>query len=93
MYGQMSDWKIDERFKLDYDEARHEYSGEIQLKQGFYNYSYAVVPKKTLKPDYSMLEGDWYETENEYHVVVYYRPFGARYDRVIGYQKTLSSRR
>jgi hypothetical protein len=93
VYGQLTDWKIDERFKLEYDERRMEYAGEIQLKQGFYNYSYAVVPRKTLKPDYSLLEGDWYETENEYHIVVYYRPFGARYDRVIGYQKAQSNRR
>jgi hypothetical protein len=93
MFGQMTDWKIDERFKLDYDEARLEYAGEIQLKQGFYNYSYVAVPKKTGVPDYSLLEGDWYETENEYHVIIYYRPFGARYDRVIGYQKAQSSRR
>jgi Domain of unknown function (DUF5103) len=93
MFGQMTDWKIDERFKLEYDEARSEYAGEIQLKQGFYNYSYMAVSKKTGLPDYTLLEGDWYETENEYHVIVYYRPFGARYDRVIGYQKALSSRR
>lgn len=93
VFGQLSDWKIDERFKLEYDERRLEYAGEIQLKQGFYNYIYAVVPRKTRIPDFSMLEGDWYETENEYHIVIYYRPFGARFDRVIGYQKVLSSRR
>jgi hypothetical protein len=93
VFGQLSDWKIDDRFKLEYDEKRLEYAGEIQLKQGFYNYCYAVVPKKTRIPDFSMLEGDWYETENEYHIIIYYRPFGARFDRVIGYQKVLSSRR
>ena len=93
VFGQLSDWKIDERFKLEYDEKRLEYAGEIQLKQGFYNYIYAVVPRKTRIPDFSMLEGDWYETENEYHIIIYYRAFGARFDRVIGYQKTLSSRR
>jgi hypothetical protein len=93
VFGQLSDWKIDERFKLEYDEKRMEYAGEIQLKQGFYNYTYAVVPRKTGIPDFSMLEGDWYETENEYHIIIYYRPFGARFDRVIGYQKVLSSRR
>lgn len=93
VFGQLTDWKIDERFKLDYDEKRLEYAGEIRLKQGFYNYIYAVVPRKTKIPDFSMLEGDWYETENEYHIVIYYRPFGARFDRVIGYQKVNSSRR
>lgn len=93
VFGQLTDWKIDERFKLDYDEKRLEYAGEIQLKQGFYNYSYVVVPRKTHIPDFSLLEGDWYETENEYHIVIYYRPFGARFDRVIGYQKVNSSRR
>ena len=35
-------------------------------------------------PDETTLEGDWYESTNDYTLIVYYRPFGARYDRAIG---------
>ena len=41
--------------------------------------------------DYEVTEGNWYETENQYTILIYYRPFGARYDQLIGV-KSLSSR-
>lgn len=92
LFGRLSDWKIDPRFKMTYDDNTGRYEGEVMLKQGFYNYIYAVVPKgKTAQPDCTKLEGNWFATENEYQFLVYYRPFGARYDRVIGYQKYQST--
>ncbi len=91
LFGKMTDWKIDPRFKMTYNGQRSRYEGEVLLKQGFYNYIYAVVPRKSKKPDFEKLEGNWFATENEYQFVVYYRPFGARYDRVIGYQKYQST--
>ena len=30
------------------------------------------------------IEGNYYQTQNEYSIYVYYRPMGARYDRLIG---------
>ena len=52
------------------------------LKQGGYDYMYYVQGKNgvTMLP----LEGSHWQTENEYTVWVYYRPFGARYDRLVG---------
>jgi hypothetical protein len=44
-------------------------------------------------PDFSTFEGDWYETENEYYIFIYYRPFGFKYDRVIGVKKFSSTNR
>ena len=32
-------------------------------------------------------EGDFHQTENEYYVYVYHRPFGLRYDKLVGFQK------
>jgi hypothetical protein len=34
-------------------------------------------------PNTTPLEGDWYETENDYAILVYFRPFGSRYDRLL----------
>jgi hypothetical protein len=62
------------------------------MKQGFYDYAFATWAKKEEKLDFMETEGSWYETENEYQIFIYYRPFGARYDEVIGYQ-VFNSRR
>lgn len=83
IFGGLSDWQLLDRCKMTYDEATGLYRGRQLLKQGFYNYFYAVHHKGDPRPDTSALEGDWFEAENSYMVFVYYRPFGARYDRVI----------
>jgi hypothetical protein len=36
-------------------------------------------------PDFSQTEGNYWATENAYVILVYYRPFGARADELIGY--------
>jgi hypothetical protein len=54
------------------------------LKQGWYNYEYLFVKKgdKTVEP--SLFEGNHYETENDYLILVYYRNPKERFDRMIG---------
>ncbi len=86
--GKVFDWQLYPENKMIYDEQTHEYIAEINLKQGYYNYAYAVVPrtkdKYTATFDISEVDGDWYETENEYTILLYYRPQGGRNDRIIG---------
>jgi len=84
IFGELSDWQLKEDFKLEYHEVDHVYGNRVILKQGYYNYMYAVVPKKTKKISFEETEGNWYETENEYTILLYYTPFGARYDRLYG---------
>ena len=60
------------------------YVGELYLKQGFYNYEYIFVDDKKEIIDHSMTVGNYYNTENDYTILVYYRPFTERYDRLIG---------
>lgn len=69
----------DEEFRLDYEDGF--YRKEVLLKQGAYNYLYLVGGQT------APIEGDHYETENEYDVYVYYHPNGARYDRLLGVAK------
>jgi len=84
LFGKLTDWKIDKKFEMAYSEKLGLYAVDVLLKQGYYNYNYAVVKKGTNEVDLSELEGDWFETENEYTVLVYYRPFGTRYDQLVG---------
>lgn len=86
LFGAFTDWQIQEKYKMLYSNQLNGYVTKIMLKQGFYDYAYAVVPRDD--PDrpanLSEVEGDWFEAENEYTILIYYSPFGGRYDQLIG---------
>ncbi|MDR1918501.1 MAG: DUF5103 domain-containing protein [Tannerellaceae bacterium] len=75
---------LDEKSRMDYNAVAGAYEKAVLLKQGNYNYQYLFVPKGESRGETSLLEGNYYQTENEYAIYVYYRPFGARYDRLVG---------
>lgn len=83
IFGELSDWQLKDEFKMKYNEANQVYAQRVILKQGYYNYNYTVVPKKSKEISFVETEGNWYETENEYTILIYYTPFGARNDRLI----------
>ena len=55
---------------MKYDQGM--YTKKILMKQGFYNYEYWV---NSAEADGNQVEGNHFETENIYEVLVYYRPF------------------
>jgi len=75
-----------------YNEATGRYERALLLKQGSYNYQYLAVPPKKSRGYTSVIEGDRYQTVNEYLVKVYTRRQGERYDRLIGVASFLSDR-
>ena len=75
---------LDERSKMSYNYENKCYEKAVLLKQGLYNYLY--VSKKDNKATTGLVEGNYYQTENEYMILVYYRPPGGRYDKLIGMQ-------
>ena len=77
---------------MKYDAASGCYVADLLLKQGAYNYMYLWVPDGTSVGQTSRIEGDHYETINEYLVMVYDRPMGERYDRLVGYGVTYSGK-
>jgi hypothetical protein len=74
----------DERNRMEYSAESDRYEKAVLLKQGLYNYQYAYMDRETGAISAGRLEGNFHETENEYTVAVYYRPPGARYDRLAG---------
>lgn len=84
--GGMTDWKLQNRFRMEYNEERKAYTLETMLKQGYYEYYY-VTSADGYNYTHDTLEGNWSETENEYLILVYYRPYGERYDRLVGYSR------
>lgn len=81
VYGAISDWQLKEEFKLEYDQEDRSYRGKFYVKNSVFDYIYVTTDDEG-KLDHSLYEGDWYETENDYYVFVYFRPFGGRYDRL-----------
>jgi hypothetical protein len=78
------------RSRMEYNQETGKYEKAVMLKQGLYNYQYVFVDAATQTRSLSRLEGNFFETENEYTIAVYHRPPGARYDRLVGL-KTVSS--
>lgn len=82
VFGGLSDWQLRPGFKMSYDYEAGAYIALIQLKQGFYHYQYAV--ERNGKAVLEDIEGSHFDTQNIYQVLVYYRPFGGRYDQLVG---------
>ncbi|MCH4553646.1 type IX secretion system plug protein [Aestuariibaculum lutulentum] len=83
IYGNFNNYVVDESTQLIYDEDRDTFSTSLLLKQGFYNYKYVVVNTNNTI-DEGVISGNFYQTENNYKVIVYYRDLGARYDKIVG---------
>ncbi len=86
LFGELTDRALDHRSLMKYDEQVGAYKLSLYLKQGFYNYKYAFVQDGSSMADFSRTEGNWHEAENEYQILIYFRPFGERYDRLVGYR-------
>ena len=85
LYGEFNEGYPASQAMMKYDAASGCYTADLLLKQGAYNYLYLWVPDGTSVGQTSRIEGDHYETINEYLVKVYDRPMGERYDRLVGY--------
>ncbi|MCM1066899.1 MAG: DUF5103 domain-containing protein [Muribaculaceae bacterium] len=76
--------RFDDNARMFYNHATGRYERAMLLKQGAYNYQYLIVPPGARRGYTSAIEGDKYQTVNEYTVRVYHRRRGERYDRLIG---------
>ncbi len=82
--GALSDWTFRNRNLMTYDPEKAEYQCSMFLKQGWYNYEYLFLKNGDKSAEPSFFEGNHYETENDYLILVYYRNPKERYDRIIG---------
>lgn len=68
-------------YRMTYNPQSEAYEADILLKTGYYNYLYLALPHG--QTDGAALtapaEGDFFQTENEYTILVYYKQTGTRY--------------
>ena len=82
--GDWTNGSFSDEYKMQYDEGSKLYQLTIPLKLGYYNYQYLF------RDGYGRIhplpsEGSFYQTENSYQALVYYREQGGRTDRLVGY--------
>lgn len=82
--GMFNNYAKTAEYKLDYNSEKGMYEKAIMIKQGFTNYQYLVTDAKGRPDGKNAIDGNYFQTENDYHVIVYYRENNERYDRVIG---------
>jgi hypothetical protein len=75
---------------MTYNYKRKGYQASLFLKQGYYNYLYGLVERGQKSADVSLIEGNHWETLNEYSIYVYYKKPGTNYDQLIASDVILS---
>ena len=75
-----------EQYRMEYDYGSSSYQLTLPLKMGYYSYQYVMLDADGFA-QVMPTEGSFFQTENEYYALVYYRQQGGRTDRLVGYQK------
>lgn len=82
VYGAFNNFDLEANNKMTYNKRRGVYETSLLLKQGFYNYTFATLENNTI--NLHEINGSFFQTENEYKVIVYQKAFGDNYYKVIG---------
>jgi hypothetical protein len=82
--GLFSNFAFTDEYKMSYNENDGAYELFLLMKQGIYNYNYVLVDNKGKVDEENAIDGNFFQTENDYYVMVYYRADNDRFDRVIG---------
>jgi hypothetical protein len=83
LIGKFNDFTINENYKLLYDQKTKSYKGSFLFKQGFYNYKYGFNNNLN-KKELQYFEGNFWETENTYRVLLFHKKINDKYYKIIG---------
>ena len=82
--GMFNNYSLSPESKMDFDAKNNIFEKAILIKQGFTNYQFQVADDKGNIDAENAIDGNFWQTENEYTLLVYYRDNNDRYERVIG---------
>ncbi len=82
--GMFNNYALTPENKMEFNSEKGIYEKAVLIKQGFTNFEYsAVKPDGTIDQE-NAIDGNFYQTENEYTVLVYYKENTDRFTRIIG---------
>lgn len=82
--GMFNNYSLSPEYKMDYNQDKGVYEKAIMIKQGFTNFQYKIADKNGVVDYENAIDGNFYQTENNYTILVYYKQSSDRYMRVIG---------
>ena len=82
--GMFNNYSLTPEYKMEYNPTKALFEKAILIKQGFTNFQYTIADNKGVIDYENAIDGNFYQTENDYTILVYYRAGIDRYDRVIG---------
>lgn len=82
--GMFNNFAISDENKMDYNAEKGIYEKALMIKQGFTNYQYVIADSNGKIDQENAIDGNFFQTENNYFVLVYYRENNQRFDRIIG---------
>lgn len=82
--GMFNNFALGEENKMDYNAEKGLYEKALMIKQGFTNFQYVIADSKGAIDQENAIDGNFFQTENNYFVLVYYKENNQRYDRIIG---------
>ena len=88
--GMFNNYSLTDDYKMELNKKTGLYEKALLIKQGFTNYQYILTDKKGVIDFKNAIDGNFFQTENNYTAIVYYRGNNDRYDRVIGIANTNS---
>jgi len=93
IFGAVTDWQYKPEAIMRYNARIAAYEGTLYVKQGYYNYEYVLLKNKESVGDETFMEGNHYETENDYSIYVYNQEQGTTYDKLIAVKRLNSLRK
>ena len=92
LLGELNDYDLDPGAQMTFNTEQGMYETTLFLKQGYYDYAYVTIDRQDpgRVASFDDTEGNIRETENEYMVLVYYRPLAGRADELIGFTRITS---
>jgi hypothetical protein len=86
MIGEITGNQISDSSLMHFNTLEGAYTKDLLLKQGYYSYTYALKDnhEPNAAADVSMTDGNYWETENDYTILVYYRSLSGRHDELVG---------
>lgn len=88
--GIFNNYSLTDDYKMELNKKTGLYEKALLIKQGFTNYQYILTDKKGNIDFKNAIDGNYFQTENNYTAIVYYKGNNDRYDRVIGIANTNS---
>lgn len=87
LLGELSGYGTADSAKMRFNEQDGVYETSLFLKQGYYDYAYVTKEDNNRPPSFEFTEGNFWDTENSYTILVYYRSLGGRTDELIGFTR------